>query len=574
MENEHAGEVDGVESISNTSPIYVGGFLTLYAENPSEASLRLSREAVVNALGDSGERTVPLNINHDESASVGTVKLFDTNTGLFCVGRLQSTRFLSIVEKAANKSKLVARGPVNGLDADPALEYLSAGFPALSLSSCATSTEPSATGCDNFFNHVSLCGLGRRRGTLAVYGRDFSWIADRFPVLSNEEKDRIVNACDSLTGNLSVDPFKSDPYGLLASTVDDGYIADRLCRLRYDKRVLGLQLTETYVKASEPPDDGSDRDLYSIRRVDSTGQEDPKIMAQAPHGIPPVTAVGGTGAHNQSLPSDCVYLSRDALVSILSASSRGPGSNPINLYPGSTVDVPIRQPYFDQGFGSYTMDRGLVSPGFAGGQYGYYDRDQRIMYDPRVRSRYDMNEEPYRERYRQDRGYRDRRRWRTPSPDEEDDDDVDRNIGKRYIRSRSVGDTPRKRRRGHAQEDDLSLPGERGYSKQVAQDPRTEEIGEMKAALNELRKDLSQIWAVARTEKVTREELGQAVGSSDQKYVSQVAEPPSEQTKRPEASKPEVVNASCEPNDVANKRANDMLEVNKRVFVSLLNKID
>nr|WEG69078.1 capsid scaffold protein [Mastomys natalensis cytomegalovirus 2]WEG69216.1 capsid scaffold protein [Mastomys natalensis cytomegalovirus 2]WEG69355.1 capsid scaffold protein [Mastomys natalensis cytomegalovirus 2]WEG69493.1 capsid scaffold protein [Mastomys natalensis cytomegalovirus 2]WEG69631.1 capsid scaffold protein [Mastomys natalensis cytomegalovirus 2] len=298
-------------------------------------------------------------------------------------------------------------------------------------------------------------------------------------------------------------------------------------------------------------------------------------MAQAPHGISPVTAVGGTGAHTQSLPSDCVYLSRDALVSILSASSRGSGSNPINLYPGSAPDVSVRQPYFDQGFAPYIMDRSLPSPGFVGGQYGYYDRDQRMMYDPRARSRYDMNEDSYRERYRQDRGYRDRRRWRTPSPDEDDDDDADRNAGKRYVRSRSVGDAPRKRRRGQAQDDDLSLPGERGYQKQVAQDTRTEEIGEMKAALNELRRDLSQIWAAARTEKVVREESGQAVGSSDQKYVSQVTETPAEQIKRTDACKPEIVNASCEPMDVAaNKRANDMLEVNKRVFVSLLNKID
>lgn len=563
-----------VSKPENLEPtIYVGGFLTLYAETPPEENLRLPKETVVQALRES-DNLIPLNINHDDASTVGTVHLFDTDAGLFCLGCVHSSGFLSIIEKAAEKSKLVARGPAKGLDADPVIEYLSAGFPALSLSSCVTAAGTYESGQRDFFKHVSLCGLGKRRGTLAVYGRDCEWITERFPALSSQERERIVNASVNVKTVTDNDPFESDSYGLLASTVDDGYIAERLCRLRYDKHVLGLQTTETYVKASELPVDGEESEARSIIHDDQENKEC-EVMAQPPHGIASVTAPGVSTAHNSLLPSDCVYLSKDALFSILATSARNSNANvPQNPYSGLSNDVIPRQGRYNDQI-NYEMDRGMFGRGY-GNQYMYADRD-RGPYEP-WRDRYDsMMDERYcdRPRYPSGRGFRERRRWRTPSPDEEDDnDDEFEHMNKK--RSKNRPDAARKKRRvAQISDDDLSLPGEKGYSTQPMNIGNTkDDISEVKAALYEIRKDISQIRAAAKIEK-PKDEPGQSVGSSDQKVTESSGDSGGKKHDLLTVAKNELINASCEPMEVENnKRSNDMLEVNRRVFVSLLNKIE
>lgn len=539
-------------------PVYVGGFVTLYAETPTDSRLRLPREVVARELQRSGDVPLPLNINHDDSSVVGSVRLFDTGAGLFCLGQLQSSTFLNIVEKAAEKSKLVARGPADGLNADPVVEYLSAGFPALSLSSCVPSEDCSER--SSFFKHVSLCGLGRRRGTLAVYGRNCDWIVDKFSVLTEDEKGAISGGALAMCTDESRDPFNSDPYGLLASSVDDGYIAERLCRLRYDKRLLGLSSSDTYVKASELPDDNEGHEAHSIICTDCRGEEDREIMAQPPHALTPVVGAGTSSGPNVPIPSDCVYLSKDALMSILSAASRS--SNAIashNTYPTPPPNAHNVMGHFERTYGQ----RGNY---IGGGPYGYPDAEQRVYYDQWYRPRYDMEDLRW-DRERADGPFRDRRRRRAPSPDD-DDDDEDR-ISARG-RSRPVSEPVRKKRRA-PRDDELSLPGESGYPRQVANMPeqRVSEDNNMlefRATLNEIRKDISQIKAKAdRSGGAAREE---SVGSSDQRST-----PTTENGER----KPELVNASCDPAasvNVADAKRNGMLEVNKRVFMSLLNKID
>ncbi|AFX83395.1 B80 [Murid betaherpesvirus 8] len=561
MVTEGVGTVPELASLSGTGekPVYVGGFVTLYAETPTDTRLRLPRDVVARELQRSGDASLPLNINHDDSSVVGSVRLFDTEAGLFCIGQLHSSTFLNIVGKAAEKSKLVARGPADGLDADPVVEYLSAGFPALSLSSCVPSEDCSER--PNFFRHVSLCGLGRRRGTLAVYGRDCNWIVDKFSVLTEDERGAISGGALAMCADEGSDPFNSDPYGLLASSVDDGYIAERLCRLRYDKRLLGLSSSDTYVKASELPDDSEGHEAHSIICTDCQGEEDREIMAQAPHSLTPVVGAGTSSGQNVPIPSDCVYLSRDALMSILSAASNSSTVSPHNTYPTAPANA-------HSGMGHFERVYGQRGPYISGRPYGYPDADRYGYYDHWYRPRYDMEDLRW-DRERFDVGsFRDRRRRRAPSPDDDDDDE---DCVSARGRSRPAHEPIRKKRRNHRMEE-LSLPGESGYPKQVnipeQRSPEDSNMIEFRATLNEIKKDISQI--KSKTDKAggpgpSREE---SVGSSDQRSI-----PVSDNGER----KQELVNASCDPAasaNVADGKRNGMLEVNKRMFMSLLNKID
>ncbi|ACE95421.1 assembly protein [Muromegalovirus WP15B] len=685
------------------SMIYVGGFLTLYDEDPQDERLRLPRDVVARELrrAAAGGPAVPLNINHDESSTVGTVRLFDAEAGLFCLGRLSSPAFLGIVEKAAGKSKLVARGPAKGLEADPVVEYLSAGFPALSLSSFSpdavaaaaadadTSENPGeeaegqlrrqTTDSGGFFRHVSLCGLGRRRGTLAVYGRDRDWIVGRFAALTPDERAEIARVDDAALGGWDgdADPFGSDSYGLLASTVDDGYIAERLCRLRYDKRLLGLQSKETYVKASELPAEADDGpEPQSIRRDASRDSEERAAgreeMAQSSHGLTPaaVSVPGTANPAASAFPADCVYLSRDALMSILAAAAKqnavpGALTSPqqalpqVPSYYGMPPDgvqyhlpPPPPPPSHHRGGGG-TFDPPLPHGGYGPpyhhpdayrGGYHHPERDPRggVPYEGWYRPRYDPAGDDHPsynnrrgDRYRADRppqqqplyrGERNRRRSPPDSDDDDDDDDEDLEAGERTggkrTRQRGSADSGRKRRRRAAAPDDdggdLSLPGERGYPKRTAGDhhqsappaSRTDEFGEVRATLNEIRKDISQIRAAARAEGNGAREDAASVGSSDQKCAApppgatemMASEPPAGGTVVARmALDPAVaaatghtaglltagklVNASCEPTPMevgepsgggTSRKGGEasMLEVNKRMFVSLLNKME
>ncbi|AWV68166.1 M80 protein [Murid betaherpesvirus 1] len=678
------------------SMIYVGGFLTLYDEDPQDERLRLPRDVVARELRRAaGGPAVPLNINHDESSTVGTVRLFDAKAGLFCLGRLSSPAFLGIVEKAAGKSKLVARGPAKGLEADPVVEYLSAGFPALSLSSFSPDAvadandsegpdgdaegQPQRQAADSgcFFRHVSLCGLGRRRGTLAVYGRDRDWIVGRFAALTPDERAEIVRDDAALGGwdDAAADPFGSDSYGLLASTVDDGYIAERLCRLRYDKRLLGLQSKETYVKASELPAEADDGpEPQSIRRDASRDSEERAAgreeMAQSSHGLTPaaVSVPGTANPAASAFPPDCVYLSRDALMSILAAAAKQnavPGAltapqqaMPQTPYYGMPQDgvqyhlpPPPPPPSHHRGGGG-TFDPPLPYGGYAPpyhseayrGGYHHPERDPRggVPYEGWYRHRYDPagDDSSYNrrggERYRPPpppqqpplyRGERNRRRSPPDSDDDDDDDDEDleageRGAGGKRSRQRGGADSGRRKRRrgahGTAPDDDggdLSLPGERGYPRRTAavdQHPppsRSDEFGEVRATLNEIRKDISQIRAVTRAEGNGTREDAASVGSSDQKCAGTTAAAPPGHAEMAAAETPsggtvvarmaldpavaagmlntgKLVNASCEPTPMevggpsavagTSRKGGEasMLEVNKRMFVSLLNKME
>lgn len=360
---------------------FVGGFLALYDEEPSDSALRLPQAVVAEELarlGEGGGR-LRLNINHDEDATVGACSLFPLARGLFCFGEVTSESFLRIAEDAAARCKMVLAGPRNGLRPDPLLEYLSTGYPGLSLSSravaAAVAAASSAAGGEEeekekaadgeregekkkegeegdggaFFRHVALCGVGRRRGTLGVYGRDVGWVLDRFDIISDAEREGLRDAVTAAVlanrgASAGLDPFRSDSLGLLAHSVDISYVRERFPKLEYDKKIL-KRGRDTYVKASEqpaapsaagarppsPPPRNIKDGTAAPRRAEEPAPRAPAgiprraAMAQAPAAVPsPASAAtagvvgqpGGAGAP-VSFPGDCVYLPKDAFFSLL-----------------------------------------------------------------------------------------------------------------------------------------------------------------------------------------------------------------------------------------------------------------
>nr|WEG69767.1 capsid scaffold protein [Mastomys natalensis cytomegalovirus 3]WEG69907.1 capsid scaffold protein [Mastomys natalensis cytomegalovirus 3]WEG70047.1 capsid scaffold protein [Mastomys natalensis cytomegalovirus 3]WEG70187.1 capsid scaffold protein [Mastomys natalensis cytomegalovirus 3]WEG70327.1 capsid scaffold protein [Mastomys natalensis cytomegalovirus 3] len=321
-------------------------------------------------------------------------------------------------------------------------------------------------------------------------------------------------------------------------------------------------------------------------------------MTQVPHGIPAgVTGVATTTG--SSMPSDCVYLSREALVSILSAASRNSLVPTANPYPPVIMQDsdPHRGKHFDHT--PYPSDYGHSHRGYLTYPAHYPVRERRVPYDSQW-SRYDYVDDPYYERSRLSRGHRDYRyRRRSPSPEdaEYDDGGMDYDVGgiKRARARRSVditGNTGGNRKKFRGSDDDLKLPGERGYPQTCVDNKTTDDIGEVKATLNEIRRDISQMRASSKNERtiVRGEDSGNGgVGSSDQKCLGDVANTTNIENKRQDSSgvsRCELVNASCEPVsmdvDASDKKAvgagvvakSDILEMNRRVFVSLLNNMD
>ncbi|AAM00719.1 capsid maturation protease [Panine betaherpesvirus 2] len=356
-------------SSPSSSVVYVGGFLTRYDQPPDEAELLLPRDVVERWLGSGGDGTpMPLNVNHDDAAVVGHVAAMKSvRDGLFCLGCVTSPRFLEIVSRASEKSELVSRGPpCKSLRPDKVVEFLSGSYAGLSLSSrrcCPSSVEASEAPSTSTavpesapFKHVALCSVGRRRGTLAVYGRDPDWVLQRFPDLTAADRDDLRAQWRGCGGAPAGDPFRSDSYGLLGNSVDALYIRERLPKLRYDKQLVGVTERESYVKASVSPEAAAEPAVtpcdIKADEAASAAQPPPPLppprrSAPAPSkpnppSLPPpeavemshpLTAAAAPGAAAippppssavvpapLTLPHDGVYLPKDAFFSLIGAS--------------------------------------------------------------------------------------------------------------------------------------------------------------------------------------------------------------------------------------------------------------
>ena len=173
--------------------VLVAGFLCVYDDNDINDNFYLPRRTIQEEINSGNGLNIPLNINHNENAVIGTVSsLSDLQHGLFTVARVQSKEFLTIIKKIAAKSKLITNTEEKTLPPDPEIECLNSIFPGLSLSNRVGGNER-----DPFFKHVSICGVGRRPGTIAIFGRNLNWILDRFSSITEEEKEKILSTAQS-----------------------------------------------------------------------------------------------------------------------------------------------------------------------------------------------------------------------------------------------------------------------------------------------------------------------------------------------------------------------------------------
>lgn len=310
--------------------VYVGGFLCVYRSISDTNYLYVPKSTVTASLNFGEGNDVPLNINHNEVATVGyATHLFDLDHGLFFIGKILSQKFLNIVRETAHKSKLVIKGPNNNLPPDATLEFLNSIFPGLSLSSRADVHSPISEDSP-FIHHVSICGVGRRPGTIAIYGRNVEWILDKFTTISEEERSRVLQTTP-YDKEFNEDLFSFDLYDMLADSLDTSYIKDRISKLRSDKQISGISNT-TYIKASKINDQELINNTHTGGyRVDTVTTEynsvnvnenEPKIENILEESISSMSQISSNNTSTTSPFSDCVYLPKDTFFSLLNVTSQ------------------------------------------------------------------------------------------------------------------------------------------------------------------------------------------------------------------------------------------------------------
>ncbi|AIA62054.1 orf17 [Alcelaphine gammaherpesvirus 2] len=229
--------------------LFVAGFVDISSCPKEDPSLNLDPQLWSRYLPLGAP--IPLTVEHLSEAQVGWVTgLFPVSQGLFCTGEINAREFLDLLDTLYAECTVAQHSPKTDLPRNPRAEVMHSWLPELSLSS----VHPSLLGTEDeppqVFHHVSLCALGKRRGTVAVYGDSLSWVLSRFQSLSQEDSVTIVDRvlappADSTTFTLRIGP-------LFAKAIDAGFISNRLSTLKLDRQAANIS-PATYLKASAVP---------------------------------------------------------------------------------------------------------------------------------------------------------------------------------------------------------------------------------------------------------------------------------------------------------------------------------
>ena len=149
--------------------VYVCGFVERPDAPPKDACLHLDPLTVKSQLPL--KKPLPLTVEHLPDAPVGSVfGLYQSRAGLFSAASITSGDFLSLLDSIYHDCD-IAQSQRLPLPREPKVEALHAWLPSLSLASLHPDIPQTTAdgGKLSFFDHVSICALGRRRGTTAVY---------------------------------------------------------------------------------------------------------------------------------------------------------------------------------------------------------------------------------------------------------------------------------------------------------------------------------------------------------------------------------------------------------------------
>ncbi|AAU93324.1 capsid maturation protease [Chelonid alphaherpesvirus 5] len=233
------------------APLYVAGFLGLYDRGGEERGFRLDREAVRRGLPLT--QIVPLCIDHKDRCTVGRVlSVLDAEKGAFCVAKVTSKNLFRIMLETVDPRVFELKP---GLSEREKLLLLISNFvPSFSLSSVKVDRPEEAD--ERFFVHVSLCMLGRRQGTIAIYDETASKAVSLFEALSAEEKQRaIAEAVAADEEGRHWDEQFNDPEAaelcacLFSQALNTNFVDDRWEELRKQKRTADIS-GATYLQAS------------------------------------------------------------------------------------------------------------------------------------------------------------------------------------------------------------------------------------------------------------------------------------------------------------------------------------
>ncbi|AAC58064.1 minor capsid scaffold protein [Alcelaphine gammaherpesvirus 1] len=229
--------------------LFVAGFVDISTCPKEDPSLNLDAQTWSRYLPLS--TSIPLTVEHFSEAQVGWVTgLFSVAQGLFCTAVITAGEFLELLDSLYLECTVAQHSPKADLPRNPRAEVLHSWLPELSLSSVhpdllGTKDEPGQV-----FHHISLCALGRRRGTVAVYGDSLAWVLSRFQSLSRDDVAMI--ATNALTPPSQAPEFTVKLGLLFAKAIDAGFISNRISTLKLDRQAAGIS-PATYLKASAVP---------------------------------------------------------------------------------------------------------------------------------------------------------------------------------------------------------------------------------------------------------------------------------------------------------------------------------